>query len=82
MLFYENQRSIYYHSHNLWVCRLCEDSSTGRDVINELVESRPLDLLALQVGDRVHEVEHGPALLQLLNEERLLFVGGRVCKEG
>ena len=68
-----------HHSHNLWVCGLCEDASSGGDVVDELVESRPLDFFALQVRHRVHEVEHSPALLQLLNEEGLLFVGGRVC---
>ena len=48
------------------------------DVVDELVEARSLDLLALEVGDRVDEVEDDAALLELLDEELLLLAGRRV----
>ena len=68
-----------HHFDDLRVRRLGEHRPGGRDVVDELVETGTLYLLALQVRDRVHEVEHNAALLELLDEQILLFRGGRVC---
>ena len=67
-----------HHFDDLWVRRLGEHRPGGRDVVDEFVETGALDLLALEVGDRVHEVEYHAALLELLDEQVLLFRGGRV----
>ena len=50
-----------------------EHAAGGCDVVDELVEACAFDLLALEVGHWVHEVEHHAALLQLLDEQILLF---------
>ena len=66
------------HSDDLRVHGLREDASAGGDVVNNLVERGPLDLLALEVGHRIHEVEPDTALPQLPDEQLLLLVAGNI----
>ena len=68
-----------HHFDYFWVDGLGEDPARRRDVVDELVEPGPFDLFALEVGDGVHEVEDDAALLQLLDEQILLFRRRRVC---
>ena len=62
-----------YHSDNFWINSLCENAPAGGDVVHNLVQCRSLDLLALQVGHRVHEVEADTTLSQLPDKEFLLL---------
>ena len=48
-------------------------------VVHQLVEGGTLVLLHLQVGQRVHEVKHSTALLQLLQEQLRLLQRWHVC---
>lgn len=75
------QRSKYVerdHGDDLRVDGLAQARLGHADVVDDLVETRSLDLFALQVGDRVHEVEYDAALLQLFDEQLLLLLHGRV----
>ena len=56
---------------------LGEYVARGRYVVNQLVKAGAFYLLALHVGDRVHEVKHNTALLQLPDEQSLLL--SRLC---
>lgn len=67
-----------HHVGDLWVRSFHQHPSVGGDVVHELVQSGPLDLLALQVHHRVQEVEEHAALLELLGEELLLLCGGGI----
>lgn len=62
-----------HHVSDLWVRGLHQHPSVGGDVVHELVERGPLDLLALQVRHGVQEVEEHAALLELLGEQFLLL---------
>ena len=66
------------HPNDLRVHCLREDTSTRSDVVHNLVERGPLDLLALEVGHRIHEVEPDAALSQLSDEQLLLLVAGNI----
>lgn len=66
------------HGDDLRVHGLGEARLGHAYVIDDLVEACALDLLALQVGHRVHEVEHHTALLQLLYEQLLLVLRRRI----
>lgn len=67
-----------HHVGDLRVRRLHQHPSVGGNIVHELVERRPLDLLTLQVGHRVVEVEEHAALLEFLGEQFLLLSGGSV----
>ena len=69
------------HSNYLRVDGLREDAAARRDVVHNLVQGRPLDLLPLEVGHGVHEVEADAALPQLPDEQLLLLVAGHICTE-
>lgn len=58
-----------YHLYGLWVEGLDEDPPARGHALHQLVERGALDLLPLQVGHAVQEVEHHAALLQLLAEQ-------------
>ena len=62
-----------YVSDNFWINSLCQNSPAGSYVVNNLVQCRSLDLLALEVCHGVHEVEPDTALPQLPDEELLLL---------
>ena len=63
---------------DVWVCLLGEHPAVGGHIVHQLGESGPLDLFALQVDHRVHEVKEHGALLQLLRKQLLLLGGGGV----
>ena len=69
------------HSNYLRVDGLREDAAARRDVVHNLVQGRPLDLLPLEVGHGVHEVEADAALPQLPDEQLLLLVAGHICTQ-
>ena len=69
------------HSNYLRVDGLREDAAARRDVVHNLVQGRPLDLLPLEVGHRIHEVEPDTALSQLSDEQLLLLVAGNIWGE-
>lgn len=64
-----------HHVDDLRVCSLHQHPSVCGDVVHQLVEGRPLHLLALQVGHRVDEVEDRAALLEFLGEQFMLLGG-------
>lgn len=66
------------HSDDLRVHGLREDAPARGDVVHNLVERSPLDLLALEVGHRIHEVEPDAALPQLSDEQLLLLMAGNI----
>ena len=66
------------HSYNFWINSLCEDAPACSDVVHNLVQCRPLDLLPLQVGHGVHEVEADTTLSQLPDKEFLLLWAGDI----
>ena len=68
------------HSNYLRVDGLREDAAARRDVVHNLVQGRPLDLLPLEVGHGVHEVEADAALPQLPDEQLLLLRRRNICK--
>lgn len=71
-----------YHSYDFRVHGLCEHAPSVRDVHGQIVEGCSLDLLALQIGHRVHEVERDAALPQLPDEQILLLLArtlGCIC---
>ena len=70
-----------HHANDVPVDGLREDAPAGGDVVDDLVERGPLDLLALEVGHRVHEVEGHAALPQLPDEQLLLLRGRHICKK-
>lgn len=70
-----------HHISDLWVCRLHQHPSVGGNVVHKLVESSPLDFLALKVCDRVQEVKDHAALLEFLSEQFLLLCGGSIWKK-
>ena len=72
---------LSYHPDDLWVHSLREHPPSRRDVVHDLVEGGPLDLLALEVRDGVHEVEAHAALAELPDEQVLLLGGGDVWKK-
>ena len=61
------------HSNYLRVDGLREDAATCRDVVHNLVQGRPLDLLPLEVGHGVHEVEANTALSEFADKQFLLL---------
>jgi hypothetical protein len=63
----------FYHANDFRVDSLGEDAAARCDVVHDFVEGGPLDLLALEVGDRVHEVEADAALPELPDEQLLLL---------
>ena len=67
-----------YHPDDFGVDGLREHTPAGCDVVDDLVERLPLDLLALEVGHRVHEVEADAALPQLTDEQVLLLRGRNI----
>ena len=67
-----------YHSNNLWVDWLSENSATSCYVINEFIESATFHLFALQVGHRVKEIEADAALPQLPEEQVFLLWPGHI----
>lgn len=67
------------HADDLEVDGLGEDAAAGRDVVDELGERGALHLLALEVGQRVEEVEAEAALAQLAQEQLLLLAHRHVC---
>ena len=67
-----------HHANNLRINGLREDAPAGGDVVDDLVEGGPLDLLALEVGHGVHEVEADAALAQLPDEQVLLLRRGHI----
>ena len=69
------------HSDDLRVHGLREDAPARGDVVHNLVERSPLDLLALEVGHRIHEVEPDAALPQLSDEQLLLLMAGNIWDE-
>lgn len=63
-----------HHFDDLRVGLLGEVASAHRHIVHQLIECGALVLFHLQVRERVHEVKHGAALLQLLQEQiRLLL---------
>ena len=68
-----------YHFDDFGIQGFGEHAPGGRDVVHYLVEACPLDLLALEVGDRIHEVEDDAALLEFADEKILLFRSRSVC---
>ena len=70
-----------YHSDNFWINSLCENAPAGGDVVHNLVERGSLDLLPLEVGHRIHEVEPDTALSQLSDKQLLLLVAGNIWGE-
>ena len=72
-----------YHSYNLVVEWLGDDAAVGGYVLDHLGERVPLDLLPLEVGERLgREVEYGAALGELLHEELLALGRRRVLEHG
>ena len=71
-----------YHGYYLGIDRLRKTALRHAYVVDDLVETCALDLFALQVGHRVHEVEYDAALFELLDEELLLLLDGRVLNRG
>lgn len=69
-----------HHIGDLWVGGFHQHPSVGGDVVHQLVESGPLDLLALQVHHGVQEVKEHAALLEFLGEQFLLLRGGGIWK--
>ena len=69
------------HSDDLRVHGLREDAPAGGDVVHNLVERGSLDLLPLEVGHRIHEVEPDTALSQLSDKQLLLLVAGNIWGE-
>lgn len=60
------QRAEYVERHHgdyLGIHGLGETRLGYADVVDDLVEARAFDLFALEVGHRIHEVEHDAALL-------------------
>jgi len=68
------------HFNNLRVDGLGENTSTCGNVVDKVVEGAALDLLALEVCHRVHEVELHAALPQLAHEQILLLHRRHICK--
>ena len=64
---------LSYHSDNFWINSLCQNSPASSYVVNNLVQCRSFDLLALEVRHGVHEVEPDTALPQLPDEQLLLL---------
>lgn len=62
-----------HHFDDLWVDGLRKHAAAGRNVFDQLVESASLDLLALQIGHGVHEVERHAALAQFADQQLLLL---------
>lgn len=61
-------KSIPHHVDDLRVRILHQHPSVCGNIVHQLVEGRPLHLLALQIGHRVDEVEDRAALLEFLGE--------------
>lgn len=70
---------VRYHLDDFGIHRLCEDAPSARYVIDQLVQRATLDLLPLEIGHGVHEVEGHAALPQLSDEQLLLLGGGDIC---
>jgi hypothetical protein len=62
-----------HHSDDFRVDGLRQHTPARRDVVDDLVERGSLNLLSLEVGHGVHEVEADAALAQLADEQVLLF---------
>lgn len=76
MLVVLDARRFTHHTNNLRVHGFGENASTVRNIHGQIVEGGPLDLLALQIGHGVHEVERDAALSEFANEELLLLLAG------
>ena len=63
----------FYHSNDLRINSFGQDPPSGCDVVDDLVEGGAFDLLALEIGHRVHEVEPDAALTKFPDEKLLLF---------
>lgn len=76
-----NQRT--HHDDGLGVYALGHHLAVVRDVLHHLVKPRPLDLLVLEVAERVaDEVEQNAALPQLLHEQILSLRGRGIWGQG
>lgn len=62
-----------HHFDNLRVDVFREHAAAVCDVRRQVVQRRPLDFLALEIRQRVHEVERDAALPQLPDEQFLLL---------
>lgn len=70
------------HVDDLGIHGLSDDLSVVSDIVEQLVQSKPLDLLGLHVSTRIVEVENDVALVNLLHKELLSSVGGDFMKAG
>lgn len=66
------------HGDDLRVDGLGETALGDAYVVDNLVQASSLDLLALEIGDRIHEVENDAALFQLFNKQLLLLLSRRI----
>lgn len=65
-------RQVRHHQHGLGVDGLSHHLAVVCDVLHHLVKSRPLDLLVLQVAERIADkVKEDTALTELLDEQLL-----------
>lgn len=71
---------IVYRSDDLRINRLGQDSTTGRDVVNQLSERCSLYFFAFKVGYRVQKIKAQTTLAKFPNEELLLFAGRDICE--
>lgn len=70
-----------HHLDDFGVDRFGEYPSARGNVLDELVEGAALNLLALEIRDRIHEIESHAALSQLPDEQLLLLRGRDICRE-
>lgn len=71
---------ITHHAHNVRVDWFSQNIASSSDIVHLLVQAGSLDLLALEVCHRVHEVEDHAALLKLFDEQLLLFCWRCICQ--
>lgn len=70
-----------HHFDDFGIDGLGQYAHSGCNVVDNLVETRSLDLFTLQVCHWVHEVEDIATLQQLPYEQVLLLTGSCICKQ-